>query len=76
MKIIHTQKALVANVNMLSLKPPFFPFGVTLLYMHSRSQTFVFIFHESRRTLKLGANSMFMILTLAAPSHSEAPEGV
>ena len=68
-----TQKALVAKVIMLLRKPGFLPAGVTRLYTHSRSQTFVFMFHESSRTFIFGANSMSQILTFAAPSHTVAP---
>ena len=69
-----TQNALVANVIMLLLKPGFLPFGVTLLYTHSRNHTLVFMFHESRRILKFGGNSINPILTLAAPSQSDLPD--
>ena len=68
-----TQKALVANVNIDSLNPGFFPLGVTRLYTHSLNHTLVFIFHESRRTLKFEGNSIFVTETLAAPSQSDAP---
>lgn len=70
-----TQKALVANVIMLLLKPGFLPLGVTRLYTHSRNQTFVFIFHESRRTFMLGANSIVRTFTFAAPSQRVSPRG-
>ncbi len=70
-----TQKALVKKVIMLLMWPGFLPFGVTRLYTHSRSQTFVFMFHESKRTLKLGANSICMIFTFAAPSQVDSPLG-
>lgn len=61
---------------MLLLKPGFSPLGVTRLYTHSRSQMFVFMFHESRRTLKFGANSMFAMSTFAAPVQSDTPDAL
>ena len=68
-----TQNALVANVARLLLNPGFLPLGVTRLYTHSRSQTLVFMFQESRRTFVFSANSMFHTSTLAAPSHFVRP---
>lgn len=69
-----TQKELVAKVSMLLENPGFLPAGVTRLYIHSLNQTFVLIFQESNKILKFGANSMFQMLTFAAPSQSVAPE--
>ena len=71
-----TQNADVINVAMLLLNPGFLPFRATRLYMVSLSHTFVFIFQESRRILKLGGHSINGILTFAAPSQQLLPEGV
>ncbi len=54
-------------------KPGFLPFGVTRLYTHSRSQMFVFMFHESRMPLKLDGNSISRGMTLAAPVQVDLP---
>lgn len=70
-----TQKALVKKVSMLLKLPGFLPFGVTRLYTHSRSQTFVFMFHESKRTLKLGASSICITFTFDAPPQVDSPFG-
>ena len=71
-----TQNALVAKVARLLLKPGFLPLGVTRLYTHSRSQTFVFMFHESRSILQFSANSIFQTSTFFAPSHLVWPPSV
>src|ERR1700683_5323339 len=71
-----TQTALVAKVVMLLRNPGFLPLGVTRLYTHSLSHMLVLMFHESKRTLKLGANSITGILMFAAPCQSDWPVGL
>lgn len=69
-----TQKALVKKVIIVVPNPAFFPFRPTRLYTQLRSQTLVFIFQLSRRTLKFGANSMFMMSMLAVRFQSVSPD--
>jgi hypothetical protein len=73
--MLHTQIALVRYVSMLLLNPAFLPFGVTRLYTHSRSHTFVFMFQESMSTLKFSGTSIFHTSTFAAPFQVGMPEG-
>src|SRR5260221_10689886 len=69
-----TQIALARYVSMLLLNPAFSPLGVTRLYMHSRSHTFVLMFHESMSTLKFSGTSIFHTSTFAAPFQVAAPD--
>jgi hypothetical protein len=73
--LAHTQIPLVRYVSMLLLNPAFSPFGVTRLYTHSRSHTFVFMFQESMSTLKFSGTSIFHTSTFAAPFQVGTPEG-
>src|SRR5712691_446985 len=70
-----TQTALVRYVSMLLLNPGFSPLGVTRLYMHSRSHTFVLMFHELMSTLKFSGTSIFHMSTFAALFQVVAPDG-
>jgi hypothetical protein len=70
---ILTQNALVKNVIIVLEKPGFFPLGVIRLYMQLRNHTLVLMFQLSSRTLKLGANSRFMMSTLAVRFQRVAP---